>query len=175
MLDRLPQTAQRVVLDCLLCRRNPHESVAWTLSAVRGVSREYCAAVDDYRRRIREALYAWCVAAGAGVGCAGHLAEDVDRAHIVSTFGLSCHAINPRTPASIFPATLRLRTFCDDNVLDATFLMIFTSPTARPTFYCKVYLSKSVFRIESSPVALLVRCPREWWDDRDFASVLTRF
>ena len=182
MLDLLPNPAKLAVITHLLCTRrpsggSPRASVAATLSQLRLVSRAYRDAVDGYRAHLRAALYDWCFQAGAALALPLHIAMDLDRAHNMSLFGMTCHGIHPKTPADIFPRLLRLPTFCDCNVLDATFLMVFNGSERYPIFYCKVYVSNSIFSIDTErgvPLTILLRCPNSWWDNRNFSAMLDR-
>lgn len=183
MLDELPVPVLKIVIDQLLSHRpplnytRPLSSVATCLSNLRCVSRSLRDSVDQYRENVRRRLYRWCVDNGASLGLPIHIVQDMDRSVKVSVFGLTCHALHPKTPARVFPGTLPLHTFCDSGALDSTFMMVFSSPDDDPAFYCKVYISGSIFRLETHPnlpIVLLVRCPREWWDRRDYASILNR-
>jgi hypothetical protein len=182
MLDQLPKPAIVAVITQLLCIRStsvdsPRTSVAATLSQLRLVSRKYRDAVDEFRKHLRAALYDWCRRNGAALALPLHIAMDLDSAHNMSLFGLTCHAIHPKTPADIFPPSLILPTFCDCNLLDATFLMVFSGSERKPIFYCKVYVSSSIFSIDTErgvPLAILLQCPYSWWDNRNFNAVLDR-
>jgi hypothetical protein len=181
MLDLLPVVPMKIVIDHLLCSRDcgrPLSGVAVHLSTLRRVNRAVRDSVDLYRDNLRKRLYEWCVENGAALGLPIHLVQDMDRSLSVSVFGLTCHALHPKQPAQVFPPSLLLHTFCDSGALDSNFMMVFHSPNNDPNFYCKVYVSGSIFRLEThrnTPIALLVRCPREWWDRRDYGSILNRY
>ena len=180
MIDQLPVLLFRRVVDHLLSisASASHANVAVTLSKLRLVNSAVRDAVDDYRDQLRKRLYSWCIDHGASLGLPIHAEPDTTQLVSVFMFGLTCHALHPRSPARVFPAELPLHSFCDCGALDSCFVMVVESVDAEPKFYCKVYISGSIFRLETNPttpIILLVRCPRKWWDGRDYKSLLERY
>ena len=180
MIDQLPLLLFRKVVDHLLSISAPdsHTNVAVTLSRLRLVSSGVRDAVDEYRDLLRKRLYSWCIDHGASLSLPIH--AEIGSAESVSVFifALTCHALHPRSPARVFPDELPLHSFCDCGALDSCFMMVVDPIQGKPEFYCKVYVSGSIFRLETNPntpITLVVRCPREWWDGRDYRSLLKRY